>query len=98
MEGPPSPEFSNLTNLRQEALRRLSQPSTNRQAAPSADRSDAQRLLHELQVHQLELEMQNEELMSARQTQEASYHRYIRYHRAGHYWAGAYRTDSLQHQ
>jgi PAS domain S-box-containing protein len=80
MEGHPTPEFSNLNNLRQEALRRLGQTPVNRQAVPGAERADAQRLLHELQVHQLELEMQNEELMAARQAQEAAHHRYVRYY------------------
>ncbi len=39
-------------------------------AAPRTD-ADTQRLLHELQVHQIELEMQNAELQSARDEMEA---------------------------
>ena len=51
------------TELRRRAEARLSEKGT------AADRpikeADLQRLLHELQVHQIELEMQNEELQRA---------------------------------
>jgi PAS domain-containing protein len=43
--------------------------------APRAD-ADAQRLLHELQVHQVELEMQNVELLEARDKTEALLEKY----------------------
>lgn len=41
-----------------------------------ARRSESERLVHELQVHQVELETQNSELREARAALEASYHRY----------------------
>jgi two-component system, cell cycle sensor histidine kinase and response regulator CckA len=43
---------------------------------PSLTPEDSQRLIHELQVHQIELEMQNEELQRARQETEKSLQRY----------------------
>jgi PAS domain S-box-containing protein len=43
---------------------------------PAADK-DPRRLLHELQVHQVELEMQNEELRRAQQELEASHSKYV---------------------
>jgi formate hydrogenlyase transcriptional activator len=39
--------------------------------------ADLRRLLHELQVHQVELEMQNEELLRAREELEVSRNRYV---------------------
>jgi two-component system CheB/CheR fusion protein len=45
-------------------------------ARPRAAAADAMRLVHELEVHQIELEMQNEELRAARQEVEASLARY----------------------
>lgn len=60
----PDQRLSQADELRQEAERRL-----RAQEAASAERMaevDACALVHELQVHQIELEMQNEELLCAR--------------------------------
>ena len=55
--------------LRRRAEERLRErPPETRQAQTDAD---SQRLVHELQVHQVELEMQNEELQKARDEMEA---------------------------
>ncbi len=80
MEGSSVPQFSDLNDLRQEALRRLGQHPSAPLPFPEADGADPQRLLHELQVRQLELEIQNEELMAARQAPEAFHYRYARYY------------------
>jgi PAS domain S-box-containing protein len=60
--------------LRRRAEERLREqrPATSR--APSD--ADTQRLVHELQVHQIELEMQNEELQQARDEMEAGLEKY----------------------
>lgn len=52
------------SNLRQRAIELLKK----KQSGPSVQRSQAEtlKLFHELQVHQVELELQNEELMQAR--------------------------------
>ena len=44
--------------------------------SPASAAPDAERLLHELQVHQIELEMQNEELRASRAVAEAERERY----------------------
>jgi len=62
------------TNLRRRAEARLGKKKA--QASPAAGVDDPQRLVHELQVHQIELEMQNEELRQARRDLEASLARY----------------------
>jgi PAS domain S-box-containing protein len=56
--------------LRQKAENKLAQ------LAPSGGDSDVHRMLHELQVHQIELEMQNENLHRAQASLEASRDRY----------------------
>ena len=55
-------------NLRRRAEERLHAKATEH-GMPRSD-ADAQRLLHELQVHQVELEMQNEELQRTRNEME----------------------------
>ena len=57
------------------ALRRRAEAHLRATAAPAhapRPEADARRLLHELQVHQIELELQNEELRQARADLEAS--------------------------
>jgi PAS domain S-box-containing protein len=60
--------------LRRRAEERLRerQPETG----PARTEADTQRLVHELQVHQIELEMQNEELRKARDEMEAGLEKY----------------------
>ncbi|MDD1620921.1 MAG: EAL domain-containing protein [Methylococcaceae bacterium] len=58
--------------LRQQAERRLAEKT---EAAPEQE-LDQRRLVHELQVHQIELEMQNEALREARNTVETTLERY----------------------
>jgi PAS domain S-box-containing protein len=61
-----------------ERRRRAEERLRERHPQPGADLSDAdtQRLVHELQVHQIELEMQNDELQHARETLEAALEKY----------------------
>jgi PAS domain S-box-containing protein len=63
------------TELRRRAEARLRGQQRRRTAPPRTD-ADAQRLLHELQVHQVELEMQNAELQGARDQVEAMLEKY----------------------
>ncbi len=61
-------------NLRQQAEERLlARPAAGASVTPA----EAGRLLHELQVHQIELEMQNEELRRAQQELETTRARYF---------------------
>ena len=60
--------LTDAAELRRRAEQRVREQSRN--AVPSADA--ARRLLHELEVHQIELEMQNEELRQARAEADAS--------------------------
>ena len=64
--------------LRRRAESRLQQLSEKKNSGAGAARSpaDTQRLLHELQVHQIELEMQNEELKKARDEMEVGLEKY----------------------
>ncbi|MDO9141495.1 MAG: diguanylate cyclase, partial [Methylobacter sp.] len=66
------PPLSSPHNLRQCAEQELAQ----HQPTPSCIDADAKRLLHELQVHQIELDMQNESLLAAQTSLEDSLKRY----------------------
>jgi PAS domain S-box-containing protein len=63
----------NKTELRQQAEAKLSK----RQKSSATDaNADTQRLIHELEVHQIELEMQNEELLQANAELESTLSQY----------------------
>lgn len=61
--------------LRQKALELLAQKTSG--PVSHLSESDSQKLIHELEVHQIELEMLNEELMSARTAAQISSDKYI---------------------
>jgi len=63
-------DFARLRTLAEELLDRQGE------AAPPAQRVDLKHLLHELDVHRVELEMQNEELRAAQRALEESRDRY----------------------
>jgi PAS domain S-box-containing protein len=65
------PTAAELRRRAEERLREL-HPGTG----PAQTDADTQRLVHELQVHQIELEMQNEELQKARDQMEAGLEKY----------------------
>ena len=65
------PDFTDPRELRKQAEKKLQQRK-EKALQDEADKGDAQKLLHELQVHQIELEMQNEELLKAYETAEAA--------------------------
>ena len=66
---------ADAAELRRRAEARLQRSSGESTAQPRTD-ADTQRLLHELQVHQVELEMQNAELQEARDKMEALLEKY----------------------
>ncbi len=65
---------TNATDLRRRAENRLGE--TQAATGPHPNKEDTSKLIHELQVHQIELEMQNEELIQARAEIEASLEKY----------------------
>jgi PAS domain S-box-containing protein len=69
----PSADAARLRRRAEESLR----ADTAKNALAGTTEDDAQRLVHELQVHQVELEMQNEELRRSRAEVEAGLERYI---------------------
>ena len=73
MQKKPNPA-ADAAALRRRAEARLREQ--HRSTAPPRTDADTQRLLHELQVHQVELEMQNAELQGARDQREALLEKY----------------------
>lgn len=67
---------SGTSTLRRRAEKRLVETHPNPQKSHLQNNQDPLKLIHELQVHQIELEMQNEELMQARTEIEAGLERY----------------------
>lgn len=65
-------QFTDADDLRRRANQQISQ----QRITVSGIEMDAKKLLHELQVHQIELEIQNEELLIAQAELEASLERY----------------------
>jgi PAS domain S-box-containing protein len=65
------PDYSNPQELREQAEKILQQKK-EKALQDEADEADAKKLLHQLQVHQIELEMQNEELRRAYETAETA--------------------------
>lgn len=68
------PDFTDPKVLRSKAEEKLKVKQN--ESDPSETEPDVKRLVHELQVHQIELEMQNEELRQANERTEAALKKY----------------------
>ena len=68
---PPTADAAELRRRAEERLR-----EQHPEAGPDRTEADLQRLVHELQVHQIELEMQNDELQQARNEIEVGLEKY----------------------
>jgi PAS domain S-box-containing protein len=69
-----TPQSEESAELRHRAEKRMKRMTT--EVAGPGSAAQTQRLVHELQVHQIELEMQNEELRESRAQVEAALERY----------------------
>lgn len=69
------PDFTDPRALRKQAEKILQQKREKAKLDEESE-ADAKKLLHELQVHQIELEMQNEELYKAYEAAEAALKKY----------------------
>ena len=67
---------STMANLYHRAEARLQDQQKRKRSRASASESGPERLLHELEVHQIELEMQNAELQKARDDLEVALEKY----------------------
>jgi PAS domain-containing protein len=67
-------DFANARMLREKAEEKLK--DKQKKTDIQENETDVKRLLHELQVHQIELEMQNDELHQAYETAEAALKKY----------------------
>jgi len=68
------PDLTDAQLLRKNAEKKLNEAQRN--SIETAEETDVKRLVHELQVHQIELEMQNEELQQANERAESALKKY----------------------